>query len=387
LLSESDWIPISVLKVRQPIGDFYVGTLPAADLVTICKADVRRLEIPQDGKKADLFSYMGIQRPLNQDRVNEIREYVRTIDACFPNTIIIAVPSENIRSEPANGRLFIKRQQDAAFIIDGQHRLAGFGAEELESSFELLVTIFVDLELEEQAYLYSTINSKQTRINPSLAQDLLDFSTVQTPEKVAHNIAKSSNSDPTSPWWRHIKMLGVNDEITEGIITQHAFVTELLSLLYPGRALQNTVRSTLKKHKNDRYYLRSMTEFDTSRYPLWEFYVTGQDGQIKKIIDNYFQSVKITFPEDWANRDRILSKTTGYQALMSQLQRLIPIGVREHSLATQFFLPYVEQARTRLAGRPLTGQEFGAGRAAAEQLRKAMFEEDNATSHSADSAR
>ena len=35
---------------------------------------------------------MGIQRPLITKRVAEISEYVRTLDACFPTAVILAVP-------------------------------------------------------------------------------------------------------------------------------------------------------------------------------------------------------------------------------------------------------------------------------------------------------
>jgi hypothetical protein len=101
--------------------------------------------------------------------------------------------------------------------------------------------------------------------------------------------------------------------------------------------------------------------------------ISKQDEQIKKILGNYFQVVKETFPGDWANRDRILSKTVGYQALMSQLRRFIPIGIDRGSLSMQFFRPYVEEARRRLGERPLTVTEFGSSSSAAEQLRQTMF--------------
>lgn len=242
---------------------------------------------------------MGIQRPLNEERVSEIRDYVRTVDACFPNSIIIAVSSEDTKVEPNTSSLFIRNRPDVATVIDGQHRLAGF-SDDFDLNFQLLVTIFTDMEVQDQAYLFSTINTKQTRINPSLARDLLEFSTIETPEKVAHNIAKASNLDNDSPWYRQIKMLGVKDEISNGIITQHAFVTEIIRLLYPAKNYQNPVRSTLKESKNDRTRLRSL-EISSSEYPFWDFYMESHDELIKKILDNYFQAVKEVFPEDYGS--------------------------------------------------------------------------------------
>src|SRR2546423_8236434 len=82
LTSDSDsWVQFAVLPVRQPIGTFYVGVVPARDLVAISKADVRGLAEESSPRTApgDAFAeYMGIQRPLNRDRVWEIQQYVRT---------------------------------------------------------------------------------------------------------------------------------------------------------------------------------------------------------------------------------------------------------------------------------------------------------------------
>jgi DGQHR domain-containing protein len=369
---------IHVLRVRQPIGDFYVGVISWASLVSICRTDVRRLvRQPSDAsaEQGDVFAYMGIQRPLSPSRVAEIQEYVRAVDACFPNTIIISVPSSHVKSGDGHS-IWIRKQPDVATVIDGQHRLAGFSGQ-VDLDFDLAVTIFVDMEVQQQAYLFSTINAKQVRINPSLARDLLDFSSIDTPEKVAHNIAKAMNADPLGPWNYQIKMLGRQDEISKGIITQHMFVTELIDLMYSAQKYQNRARSLLKEAKNDRTVLRTL-EVDGVRYPFWALYLEGRDDAIRKVMDNYFSAVCEAFPDDWLNPSRILSKTTGYQALMLQLRMLVPLGLRQRSLTKEFFLPYLRSAHRRLEEleRPLTVVEFGLGRGAAAELRLVMFGEE-----------
>jgi hypothetical protein len=61
---------------------------------------------------------------------------------------------------------------------------------------------------------------------------------------------------------------------------------------------------------------------------------------------------------------------------MTQLRLLIPVGINEGKLSSGFFIPYLKEAKIRLNGRPLTGEEFGSSAASAELLRKAMFEEN-----------
>ena len=54
------------------------------------------------------------------------------------------------------------RDANGAKILDGQHRIAGL-KEYRGDRFELNVTVFVDMDLEELAMLFATINLKQTK--------------------------------------------------------------------------------------------------------------------------------------------------------------------------------------------------------------------------------
>ena len=78
--------------------------------------------------------------------------------------------------------LKIRAHEKAASIIDGQHRLAGFT--DLNSrDFELIVSIFIDLPVEDQAMLFATINLKQTKVSPSLVYDLFEETKLRSPQK------------------------------------------------------------------------------------------------------------------------------------------------------------------------------------------------------------
>jgi len=63
--------------------------MDSRDLVAISYADVRRIE------QRDVEVLSGIERPLSQPRVRELVDYVRTVDATFPTSVILAVTSEH----------------------------------------------------------------------------------------------------------------------------------------------------------------------------------------------------------------------------------------------------------------------------------------------------
>src|SRR5690348_783711 len=87
-------ITLPVLKVEQPIGIFFVGSIRAKDLVEIADFDIRKLT-----KEEGIDSYLGIQRELDPKRVQEIRLYVRGPDATFPTSVVLAVPEACVTVE------------------------------------------------------------------------------------------------------------------------------------------------------------------------------------------------------------------------------------------------------------------------------------------------
>src|SRR6266498_4826210 len=108
---ESEHIRAPFILVNQPIGEFYLAKIEARDLVAISFADVRRPE----GR--DIERYIGTQRDLSEGRVNELKRYVTTIDACFPTSIILAIDEKDIRVDADERELSIRRAHNVAKII------------------------------------------------------------------------------------------------------------------------------------------------------------------------------------------------------------------------------------------------------------------------------
>lgn len=90
-------IDIRVLKVDQPIGEFYIGAIDSKTLNSIAHFDIREF---REGNAEDLA---GIQRKLSASRLKEISRYVNFDYATFPTSVIIAVDERCVKLSPIGG--------------------------------------------------------------------------------------------------------------------------------------------------------------------------------------------------------------------------------------------------------------------------------------------
>jgi DGQHR domain-containing protein len=229
---------LPVLTAYQPIGEFFVGVLDWKRLCEITHFDVRRIL-----HEREFETYLGIQRPLNEERVKEIEQYVETVDACFPTAVILSVSGSCAKYDQAGKILTLSNYIDEeepersifyrqiAKVIDGQHRIEGLKNFK-GSRFDVNVSIFIDIDVAEEAYIFSTVNLAQTKVNRSLAYDLFDLARSRSPQKLCHNIAVALDQDTKSPFYHKIKRLGV---ATEGrfneTLTQATFVESLIAYM------------------------------------------------------------------------------------------------------------------------------------------------------------
>lgn len=311
---------IRALPVQQPIGEFYLGVISHADLVKISYADMRQIE-------GDLDRYVGIQRKLNADRVNEIQQFVRTIDATFPTSIVLSVPGLCAEFDPTRQELVLAENLDEengpiitfdkiAKILDGQHRIEGLKGLG-DKPFELPVSIFIDADIADEAFVFATVNLAQTKVNKSLVYDLLDYSRARSPQKSCHNIAVALDKHERSPLKGLIKRLGTATPGRSGeTLTQATFVNALLPLIStdPLKDRETLARGRTLKTSSDEY----------RRSPLRRLWLGEQDTDIARILIEYFSAVSQRWPEAWTSRDRgdILPRTNGFRALMRFLKDL-----------------------------------------------------------------
>ena len=270
-------------RQRKPEPHFYLSSIPASILRRLSNVP-RRGSRSATGRQEALgprAEDVGVQRAFEVDRADRIKAFVRagypwatlreaekdsfphlkkpgwlatalvlnvvnattvrentnpdprdlvSIEQTGPTTAQIVIPSgaESPDWEP-NGRI---RPLE---VIDGQHRLLAFDdAAPQGGPFELPVVLFEDLDISWQAYLFWTINISPKRIGPSLAYDLYPLLRTEdwldpVPGPLAYRETRAQEltealwSNPESPWYQRIGMLGREG----GLVTQAAFVRSL----------------------------------------------------------------------------------------------------------------------------------------------------------------
>lgn len=304
-MSQNKNIYVRCLEVVQPIGTFYIAVINANDLVQISYADQRKIS------ENDLDQYLGIQRELTQSRVIELKQYVTTVDATFPTSIILAIDSKN--AEYKDGTMIIKRAQEVAKIIDGQHRIAGL-QEYNGPTFQLNVVIFIDMDIEDQAMVFATINLAQTKVNKSLAIDLYELTKARSPQKTCHNIATLMNRKKGSPFKDKIKILGKATGKQQETLTQATFVTRLIKYISKNRKTQMEDRDLLKRGKQP---ARAVGP-DKKKLIFRNMFLDKKDEEIARIVWNFFLAVYKRWPSGWGKvkEGNILNRTTGFAALI-----------------------------------------------------------------------
>lgn len=314
---------VPAIQIRQPIGEFLIAAMPSRRLCEIAYFDVRRML-----KDRDIETYLGIQRPLNQARVTELESYVKTVDACFPTAVILAIDGRCSEFDPETGTLTLRNDpnpeegldpiyyRSIAKVLDGQHRIAGL-MNYPNDDFDVNVSIFIDIDIEDQAYIFSTVNLAQTKVNKSLAYDLAELSKTHSPQKTCHNIAVALDRLEDSPLHHRIKRLGTATPGRElENLTQATFVEALMPFL---SSTPTADRDLLKRGVK----LAAPTPAEIDRHPLRPFFVNGEDLKIADVLFRYFSAVRERWPVAWSSTEKgvILNRTNGFRALMRALRQ------------------------------------------------------------------
>lgn len=331
-------LSLDCLRLKQPLGEFFVCKISAKDLCAITHFDIRRMLGDRE-----IDEYIGIQRHVDGRRVVELQQYVNTLDACFPTSIVLAVDQDNALYDAEKGKLTLSNNPNPdegeavyyrgiARVIDGQHRIEGLkGLSEDAEDFEVTVSIFVGLDIEDQAYIFATVNLAQTKVNKSLVYDLYDFAKLRSPQRTCHNIVIALDRRTDGPFHNRIKRLG---SATYGraneMLTQAAFVEALMPYISPfpskdrddvkrGRALSKIDRKTAEK-----LIFRNL-------------FVAERDKDIALILYNYFSAVQQRWPNAWTSnaRGQVLGKTNGFKALMRFLRYAYQVFLPKSEVPTQ----------------------------------------------------
>ena len=326
-------ITINVLQVKQPIGTFYIASIPCYTVAQMATADVRRME------DRDMEKYLGIQRPLKDERVKQLQRYVKTVDATFPTGVILAIDEKCASLDEDSGELTISEFIDndnptnnitfdkIAKVIDGQHRIASFvefdenGQKtftfDKSVEFDINVCIFIGADISQQATIFSTVNLAQTKVNRSLAYDLADFASFRSPQKTCHMIAVMLDAREDSPLYKRIKRLGVKTVGRDTVepLTQAVFVESLMRFISSDPMKD---RDDLQRGKK----LSIPNEIDSRKLPFRNLFVEDRDEDIAFMIYEYFHAIKNKWPKSWDDlntKGNILPRSNAFKAFMKFL--------------------------------------------------------------------
>ena len=167
---------------------------------------------------SDLSKY---QRLVNKSRVREIQRFIEKENGFFPNSIILNIRAKSKMqfdlagggehaSETTLGVLHLPRKYHSAMIIDGQHRLFGYGQTKERLNHMIPVVAFQNLRGEDQANMFITINAKQKSVPKNLLMTLraeFDWDS-RVPSEAKHaaevKLVEQLNDQPNSVLYKRV---------------------------------------------------------------------------------------------------------------------------------------------------------------------------------------
>ncbi|UXS00851.1 DGQHR domain-containing protein [Agrobacterium tumefaciens] len=320
---DAEVISLDYFEATQNVGTFYNCIVKAQDLLRICEFDFRQIK-ENNGVK----EFLGIQRPLKEDRVREIRTYIGTEDASFPTSIVISVDERCVSfvEKDQKRKLVIHPYEDenetrisiplkgVAKIIDGQHRLKAF--EGTNHNWDLTVNIFVGADEGTQAMIFSKVNLAQTKVNKSIVYDLFSLDRDRSPEKTSHEIVVNLNAIQRSPFFNKIKRLGsATDGVFGETLSQATVVKGVLPYITNDPLTDRDIGRRIGVWPD-----RGPDDF--RKRIFYPFFKNREDHKILAILINYFDALKERWPEAWENNGKgsILARTNGFNGSMRFLR-------------------------------------------------------------------
>ncbi|MBN1639242.1 MAG: DGQHR domain-containing protein [Ignavibacteriales bacterium] len=277
----------------------YFDEIPAVPIVQkgqkfyVFKIDAKKLLGISYTSPRTQYMRKGIQRGLDKKRLKEIGNYIKSQNGptgILPNIIICSLSKDSYYKD---GNIYIANKKSGeAFIIDGQHRLFSFDDEwSGKTTFDLVVSAFIEIDDGMKAFIFRTINEKQRKINPSLVYDLIPMlrdDWVDYEDKRAQYLVEELNQNQESMWYDGISMLGTRDRT----ITQASFIGAIKSLF-----------------KKDKIF-------------TWEedFY---EEVIQRDLLIIYFNAIAEVFTNSWKNSNYILCKNAGVASMINILDIIV----------------------------------------------------------------
>ena len=352
-------IIIKGFPVSQNGQDFIIGKAPIGEILKYTRY-TERLIIAYDEEEKPIYNEH-VQRKVDSSRTRQIANFLlNDKDAIFPTNIVLDIPINIIESqEEKDGIICLTLVDNVAeqiekakregndkadifvTIIDGQHRIRGIEVaieelikriskasipEEQESltaqldnllRMELVVSFFIDKDLEFQAMTFSTINRTQRRVSQDLVYELFGLTSEDSPQKTALEVALALNAHPKSPFYRRIKLYG-------GTYTKDD--SRPLSQAAMIKSIIKGICTSVQSAETERYQKRNAFKNSnrSKSLPFRQFYADNRDDLISDCMFYFFNTVRKVLGVYWdydgyTKPQNILQSTVGYEALMGLL--------------------------------------------------------------------
>lgn len=148
------------LPLDQNAHRFYFCTVPVSDIFPFSFVS-RREEDPQKG----------FQRNLTESRAYDIAKYLDSSVGSIPTNIVLsAQENANLEYNSKSKLLKYDRQPNAFLVLDGQHRLYGYGL--TQEKHRVPVAIYEGLTRKQECALFIDINTNQRGVPAALLLDI-----------------------------------------------------------------------------------------------------------------------------------------------------------------------------------------------------------------------
>lgn len=290
------------IKLKQNSYNIYICAIDAKSLHIMTHEYMEKIK-----NNKDLF-----QRTIDSTRTKRITEYADRLNSMFPTAIVLNAKQEiKFKDNKIN-----VDDGDDFFIIDGQHRINGIFNS--DNNYELPVVITENLDDGMQSELFITINSEQKKVNSNVSFNMRGNDSVDTPEKFVVNVLKMLNSDKDSALYNRIWMDDRKKNSGDNMISLATFGTPLCNYIYNPDYYYN-FKDLLILCKNDKLSEGIINAGITKEFEqkiLWKLYINSKESLLFRIFDNYFSAIKEVYSEEWNDKNSIILKTIGFNALI-----------------------------------------------------------------------
>ena len=299
-------LTVPALMIQQFTQGFYLLNLAAYDVERLVKFEVLGDAGLEGKKRSAKAKQVGVgvnwaefeelvstsdkayQRPILRKKIDELAQhYVQCRDdggvPAIPGAVLLT-SDEPIAFSPQGTNPFVglaqlSETEGTLRVLDGQHRLLALTAllssstlSEAERAavrnIQVPAILFVGLPAPSVVEMFVTINSKHTRLNPSLLFSLKGRQLYADPlDARIHDVIRKLNDKEGSPLKGHIKMLGVG----AGKVAQAGLAQELKSVVSAIRSkhAEATWIGDFYDHL-DRFYDLFFKEAARSFANIWE---------------------------------------------------------------------------------------------------------------------